>query len=56
MLSKLHEKSLKLLLLILNDNKLDSTDETELELLLIKRVFDCEIKMELFWNIDDYES
>ena len=50
MLSKLHEKSLKLLLLILNESKLDSEDKTELGILFKRRKF--EFSIELFWNID----
>lgn len=51
MLSKLQEKSLKLLLLILKESKLDSEDETELGILFKRRKL--EFYIELFWNIDD---
>lgn len=50
MLSKLQEKSLKLLL-ILKESKLDSEDETELGILFKRRKL--EFYIELFWNIDD---
>lgn len=48
MLSKLHEKSLQLLLLKLNDSKFDYNEETELGILLSRRTFDWEIDIELF--------
>ena len=50
MLSKLQEKSLKLLL-ILKESKLDYEDETELGILFKRRKL--EFYIELFWNIDD---